>query len=95
MECLFNYFYSELRYNKILIPMISNIDTITRIPPSPPNPNSMLSLICMYGIAEEINKWSRVLTDKIDLMNKGESNFRYISYTRSKTSFNVILFFSF
>ena len=58
--------YSELKYNKIDKPMISNIDTITIIPPSPPNPNPILSRICIYGIAEETNNERKVLTDKID-----------------------------
>lgn len=55
----------------MLSPMISNIETITIIPPSPPNPNPMLSRICVYGIAEETNKDRRVLTDIIDWINSG------------------------
>ena len=50
----------------MLSPMISNIATITRMPPSPPNPNPMLSLILKYGIAEETNKDLNVLTEKTD-----------------------------
>ena len=68
---LLSKFYSVLRDNKILSPIISKIDTITSIPPSPPNPNPILSRICIYGIAEETNKERNVLTDKIDWMNKG------------------------
>ena len=51
--------------------MISNIDTIIRIPPSPPRPKPMLSLILKYGIAEETNKDLNVLTEKKMLIQDG------------------------
>lgn len=63
---LLNYFYSVLRYSNILSPIISNIDTITIIPPSPPNPNPILSRIYIYGIADSIKRERIVFTDKID-----------------------------
>lgn len=50
--------------------MLSNIETITMICPNPPHSNPMLSLIS-NGNAEEINKDRKVLTEKIDWINKG------------------------
>ena len=58
--------YSVLRYNNILKPMISNIDNITIIPPSPPISNPILLRICEKGIAEETNNERSVLTEKIE-----------------------------
>jgi hypothetical protein len=59
-----------LRYNKILSPILSNIETTTRICPNPPHSKPILSLIS-NGNAEEINKDRKVLTEKIDWINKG------------------------
>jgi hypothetical protein len=63
--------YSLLRYSKILSPTISNIDSITSIPPSPPNPKPILSRIWKYGIADDTNNERNVLMENIDWTNNG------------------------